>query len=49
VYLGSGGEGVRLDLPRLRQAWRRDFNGAQSGGKRVSLADLIVLGGYRPS
>ena len=24
---------------------RRDFNGAQSGGKRVSLADLIVLGG----
>ncbi len=25
------------------QKW---FNGAQSGGKRVSLADLIVLGGY---
>jgi catalase-peroxidase len=24
---------------------QRDFNGAQSGGKRVSLADLIVLGG----
>ncbi len=24
---------------------RADFNGAQSGGKRVSLADLIVLGG----
>jgi catalase-peroxidase len=24
---------------------RSDFNGAQSGGKRVSLADLIVLGG----
>ena len=24
---------------------REDFNGAQSGGKRVSLADLIVLGG----
>ena len=24
---------------------RDDFNGAQSGGKRVSLADLIVLGG----
>ena len=24
---------------------QRDFNGAQSGGKKVSLADLIVLGG----
>ena len=24
---------------------REDFNGSQSGGKRVSLADLIVLGG----
>ena len=24
---------------------QRDFNGAQSGGKRVSLADVIVLGG----
>lgn len=24
---------------------RNDFNGAQSGGKRVSLADLVVLGG----
>jgi catalase-peroxidase len=24
---------------------QKDFNGAQSGGKRVSLADLIVLGG----
>ncbi|MFJ6793556.1 catalase/peroxidase HPI [Streptomyces sp. NPDC091268] len=28
-------------LDRLRQ----EFNGAQSGGKRISLADLIVLGG----
>jgi catalase-peroxidase len=27
------------------QAIQKDFNGAQSGGKRVSLADLIVLGG----
>jgi catalase-peroxidase len=27
------------------QAIRAEFNGAQSGGKRVSLADLIVLGG----
>jgi catalase-peroxidase len=24
---------------------RQDFNGSQSGGKRISLADLIVLGG----
>ncbi|HEX6864397.1 MAG TPA: catalase/peroxidase HPI, partial [Thermoanaerobaculia bacterium] len=28
-------------LERVRQ----DFNGAQSGGKKISLADLIVLGG----
>ena len=27
------------------EAVRDDFNGSQSGGKRVSLADLIVLGG----
>jgi catalase-peroxidase len=27
------------------EAIQRDFNGAQSGGKQVSLADLIVLGG----
>mgnify|MGYP001412547751 CR=1 FL=1 len=27
------------------EAIRNDFNGAQSGGKKVSLADLIVLGG----
>ncbi|MBY0269214.1 MAG: catalase/peroxidase HPI [Burkholderiales bacterium] len=27
------------------EAVRNDFNGAQSGGKKVSLADLIVLGG----
>ncbi len=27
------------------EAIQRDFNGAQSGGKKVSLADLIVLGG----
>ena len=31
-------------LPKL-EAIQRDFNSAQSGGKRVSLADLIVLGG----
>jgi catalase-peroxidase len=27
------------------EAIRKEFNGAQSGGKKVSLADLIVLGG----
>jgi catalase-peroxidase len=27
------------------EAIRKDFNGAQSGGKKVSIADLIVLGG----
>jgi catalase-peroxidase len=31
-------------LPRL-EAIQRDFNAAQRGGKRVSLADVIVLGG----
>jgi catalase-peroxidase len=31
-------------LSKLK-AIQRDFNGAQSGGKKVSLADLIVLGG----
>jgi len=31
-------------LPTLEQV-QQDFNGSQSGGKRVSLADLIVLGG----
>ncbi len=31
-------------LGRL-EAIQKDFNGAQSGGKKVSLADLIVLGG----
>ena len=31
-------------LARLQQV-QQDFNGAPSGGKRVSLADLIVLGG----
>jgi catalase-peroxidase len=27
------------------EAIQKDFNGAQSGGKKVSLADLVVLGG----
>ena len=31
-------------LPALEKI-QKDFNGAQSGGKKVSLADLIVLGG----
>jgi catalase-peroxidase len=31
-------------LPRL-EAIQKDFNGAQTDGKKVSLADLIVLGG----
>jgi catalase-peroxidase len=31
-------------LPKL-EAIQNDFNAAQSGGKKVSLADLIVLGG----
>ena len=30
---------------RALEAIQEDFNGAQAGGKRVSLADLIVLGG----
>jgi catalase-peroxidase len=29
----------------ILEAIQKDFNGAQSGGKKVSLADLIVLGG----
>ena len=36
------------ELARVLEALEQvqsDFNGAQSGGKRVSLADLIVLGG----
>jgi catalase-peroxidase len=30
---------------RTLEAIQKDFNGAQSGGKQVSLADLVVLGG----
>ena len=33
------------DVLRTLEAIRADFNASQSGGKRVSLADLIVLGG----
>ena len=32
-------------LPKLEQI-QQDFNGKQSGGKRISLADVIVLGGH---
>jgi len=35
---------LAMVLKRL-EAIQKDFNGAQSGGKKVSLADLIVLGG----
>jgi catalase-peroxidase len=35
---------LREVLPTL-EAIQRDFNASQSGGKKVSLADLIVLGG----
>jgi len=35
-------------LQAIEQA-QQDFNGSQSGGKKVSLADLIILGGARPS
>jgi catalase (peroxidase I) len=32
-------------VSRRGEAIQKDFNGAQSSGKRVSIADLIVLGG----
>jgi len=35
---------LRTALQTLEEI-RKEFNGAQSGGKKVSLADLIVLGG----
>ncbi len=41
VNVTSGVSRVVAALEGIQQ----DFNGAQSGGKRVSLADLIVLGG----
>ena len=33
------------EVLRTLEAIQRDFNGSQTGGKKVSLADLIVLGG----
>jgi len=41
VNIQSGVRQVIAELERIQA----DFNGAQTGGKRVSLADLIVLGG----
>jgi catalase-peroxidase len=35
-------------LRKALEAIQKEFNGAQSGGKKVSLADLIVLGGSQP-
>ncbi|MFC9324043.1 catalase/peroxidase HPI [Kitasatospora sp. NPDC057015] len=34
-----------VETVRRLEEIQRDFNGAQSGGKKISLADLIVLGG----
>jgi catalase-peroxidase len=34
-----------VKVVKTLEAIQKDFNGAQSGGKKVSLADLIVLGG----
>ncbi len=41
VNVTSGVSGVLETLEGIRQ----EFNGSQTGGKKVSLADLIVLGG----
>jgi catalase-peroxidase len=37
--------GQLAEVLRTLQSIQRDFNASQSGGKKVSLADLIVLGG----
>jgi catalase-peroxidase len=36
---------AKLKVLQIIEGIQKEFNGAQSGGKRVSLADLIVLGG----
>ena len=36
---------VQAKVLQTLEAIQKDFNGSQSGGKKVSLADLIVLGG----
>ena len=41
VNVGAGVADVISKLDAVREAW----NAAQSGGKRISLADMIVLGG----
>lgn len=43
-WAANNPEALAKTLPILERI-QADFNGAQSGGKRVSLADLIVLGG----
>jgi catalase-peroxidase len=40
----NGGTELATVLQTLEQV-QQDFNGGQSGGKKISLADLIVLGG----
>jgi catalase-peroxidase len=44
---GLGGQPARRTVAGLTalEAIQKEFNGVQSGGKKVSLADLIVLGG----
>ena len=41
----AGRETVLETVLEMLEGIQREFNGAQSGGKQVSLADLIVLGG----
>ena len=43
--LGGQSAGRTRGCPETLEAIRNDFNALQPGGKRVSLADLIVLGG----
>jgi catalase-peroxidase len=43
-WAANGPEELQKVLPRL-EAIQKEFNGSASGGKKVSLADLIVLGG----
>ncbi len=45
---GLGGQPARPNWPKCSRLWkasRATFNGAATGGKKVSLADLIVLAG----
>jgi catalase-peroxidase len=43
-----GSQPARRNWPRCCKSWkpsRKQFNAAQTGGKKVSMADLIVLAG----